>query len=112
MAKVVDSLVMARRPEMGEEKVWTREELKEIAHNLALLSVQGVREFYERAYRECVQTRKVAQCVDALLTISPASEADACRSAFAALTTLARRAFGDTSHELYARPRADVSFVA
>jgi hypothetical protein len=50
---VVDSLVMARRPEMGEEKVWTREELKEIAHNLALLSVQGVREFYERAYREC-----------------------------------------------------------
>ena len=53
MAKVVDSLVMARRPEMGEEKVWTREELKEITHNLALLSVQGVREFYERAYREC-----------------------------------------------------------
>lgn len=44
---------MARRPELGHEKIWTRDELKEIAHNLALLSVQGVREFYERAYREC-----------------------------------------------------------
>jgi hypothetical protein len=45
--------LMARRPEFGEEKIWTREELKEIAHNLALLSVQGVRDFYDRAYREC-----------------------------------------------------------
>ena len=44
---------MARRPELGEEKIWTSEELKEIARNLALLSAQGVREFYERAYREC-----------------------------------------------------------
>jgi len=44
---------MVRRPDLGEEKIWTREELKEIAHNLALLSVNGVREFYERAYREC-----------------------------------------------------------
>lgn len=46
-------LLMARRPEFGQEKIWTREELKEITRNLALLSVQGVREFYERAYREC-----------------------------------------------------------
>ena len=45
--------IVARRPEPGQEKIWTREELKEIAHNLALLSVQGVRDFYERAYREC-----------------------------------------------------------
>jgi hypothetical protein len=44
---------MARRPDLGEEKFWTREDLKGIAHNLALLSVQGVRDFYERAYREC-----------------------------------------------------------
>jgi hypothetical protein len=36
-----------------QEKIWTEQELKEIARNLALLSVQGVREFYERAYREC-----------------------------------------------------------
>jgi len=44
---------MARRPDLGQEKIWTREELRDIAHNLALLSVNGVREFYERAYREC-----------------------------------------------------------
>jgi hypothetical protein len=44
---------MPRRPEFGKEKIWTEQELKEIARNLALLSAQGVREFYERAYREC-----------------------------------------------------------
>jgi len=45
---------MARRPEIGkEEGIWTREDLKEITHNLSLLSEHGVREFYERAYREC-----------------------------------------------------------
>lgn len=53
IAKVVHSCIMARRPDFGEEKVWTTQELKEITHNLALLSIQGVREFYERAYREC-----------------------------------------------------------
>jgi len=46
--------VMARRPEIGKkEEVWSREDLKEIMHNLSLLSEHGVREFYERAYREC-----------------------------------------------------------
>lgn len=45
---------MARRPEIGKkEEVWNREDLKEILHNLSLLSEHGVREFYERAYREC-----------------------------------------------------------
>ena len=45
---------MARRPDFGKkEPVWSSEELKEIAHNLALLSEHGVREFYQRAYREC-----------------------------------------------------------
>jgi hypothetical protein len=45
---------MARRPEIGKaEAIWTREDLKEITHNLSLLSEHGVREFYERAYREC-----------------------------------------------------------
>ena len=44
---------MARRPEIGKrEEVWTEEDLKEIMHNLALLSESGVREFYQRAYRE------------------------------------------------------------
>ena len=45
---------MARRPEIGrKEQIWTREDLREIMHNLSLLSEHGVREFYERAYREC-----------------------------------------------------------
>lgn len=45
---------MARRPDPGKkEQFWTREDLNEIAHNLSLLSEHGVREFYDRAYREC-----------------------------------------------------------
>ena len=46
--------VMARRPDSGtKEEIWTRQDLKEIMRNLSLLSEPGVREFYERAYREC-----------------------------------------------------------
>ena len=45
---------MARRPDLGKsEAIWTSEDLKEIMHNLSLLSEHGVREFYQRAYREC-----------------------------------------------------------
>jgi PP-loop superfamily ATP-utilizing enzyme len=45
---------MARRPQIGKrEEIWSREDLKEIMHNLSLLSEHGVREFYQRAYREC-----------------------------------------------------------
>jgi hypothetical protein len=45
---------MARRPELGKPtESWTREDLQEIMHNLSLLSEHGVREFYQRAYREC-----------------------------------------------------------
>jgi hypothetical protein len=46
--------VMARRPDFGrKEEIWTREELNEIARNLAVLSEPAVREVYQRAYREC-----------------------------------------------------------
>jgi hypothetical protein len=45
---------MARRPDFGKkEEVWTREELEEIARNLAVLSEPAVLEVYRRAYREC-----------------------------------------------------------
>jgi len=45
---------MARRPDLGKgEEVWTRKDLDEMQHNLSLLSEQGAREFYQRAYREC-----------------------------------------------------------
>jgi hypothetical protein len=45
---------MARRPDFGKgERIWSREDLKEIGRNLAVLSEHGVREFYQRAHREC-----------------------------------------------------------
>lgn len=45
---------MARRPDSGNrEEIWMHAELQQIAHTLSLLSEHGVREFYERAYREC-----------------------------------------------------------
>ena len=51
---MIYSTVMARRPDSGtKEEIWTRGDLKEIMRNLSLLSEHGVREFYERAYREC-----------------------------------------------------------
>jgi hypothetical protein len=48
------SSFMARRPEFGNnEEVWSREDLKEITRNLAVLSEPAVREVYQRAYHEC-----------------------------------------------------------
>jgi hypothetical protein len=45
---------MARRPDPGKkEEIWTRKDLDEMLHNLSLLSEHGVREFYQRAYRQC-----------------------------------------------------------
>jgi hypothetical protein len=63
---------MARRPEIGKrEEVWSRDDLKEIMRNLALLSEHGVREFYQRAYRECAiinsQTFPPARAVQELV---------------------------------------------
>ena len=49
---------MARRPDFGVERIWSREELKEIGANLARMGMTGVREFYERAYRECRMTSR------------------------------------------------------
>jgi hypothetical protein len=45
---------MARRPDFRKrDEPWTREDLKEIVRNLAVLSEPAVREVYQRAYREC-----------------------------------------------------------
>lgn len=53
-AKLLQCCVMARQPDFGKEReAWTEDDLKEIMHNLSLLSEHGVREFYQRAYREC-----------------------------------------------------------
>ena len=45
---------MARRPELRrQEDVLSRDDLKELAHNLSLLSEPAVQDFYQSAYREC-----------------------------------------------------------
>jgi hypothetical protein len=63
---------MARRPDPGKkEETWTRKDLDQILHNLSLLSEHGVREFYQRAYRECAiinsQTFPPARAVQELV---------------------------------------------
>jgi hypothetical protein len=64
---------VARRPQVGKkEEIWSRDDLKEITRNLALLSEGGVREFYQRAYRECAiingSTFPPARAVQELVT--------------------------------------------
>lgn len=64
---------MARRPDFGKrEEAWTREDLAEIVRNLAVLSEPAVREFYQRAYRECAiinsRTFPPARAVQELVT--------------------------------------------
>ena len=45
---------MARRPELRTQaEILSRDDLKELAHNLSLLSEPAVRDFYQSAYREC-----------------------------------------------------------
>jgi hypothetical protein len=44
---------MARRPDRGKTEMLSEDELQELRHNLAHLSVTAVRDFYERAYGDC-----------------------------------------------------------
>ena len=44
---------MARRPDFSNEEFFSREELVEMGRNLSLMSEHAVREFYQRAYRDC-----------------------------------------------------------
>ena len=44
---------MARRPNDEPTEILSEKDLKELRHNLAHLSVTAVRDFYERAYRDC-----------------------------------------------------------
>jgi hypothetical protein len=49
---------MARRPDLRPEEILSRDDLKALANNLAHLSLEGVRGFYERAYQECRITNR------------------------------------------------------
>jgi hypothetical protein len=53
MANAVEFPAMARRPDKREAEMLSEDNLKEIRHNLAHLSLPAVREFYEQAYRDC-----------------------------------------------------------
>jgi len=44
---------MARRPDPREVEILSQENLAELRHNLAHLSLSSVREFYERAHQDC-----------------------------------------------------------
>jgi hypothetical protein len=44
---------MARRPDRRETEMLSEENLKELRHNLAHLSLPAVRSYYEQAYQDC-----------------------------------------------------------
>ncbi|MGB8989335.1 MAG: hypothetical protein WCC37_22245 [Candidatus Sulfotelmatobacter sp.] len=44
---------MARRLDHKKAEVLSEDDLKQLRHNLAPLSVGAVRDFYDRAYRDC-----------------------------------------------------------
>jgi hypothetical protein len=44
---------MARRPDREKVEMLSEQDLKELRHNLAHLSLGAVRDFYEAAYRDC-----------------------------------------------------------
>jgi hypothetical protein len=49
-----DSIVrMARRPDHKKAEVLSEDDLKQLRHNLAHLSIGAVRDFYDQAYRDC-----------------------------------------------------------
>lgn len=46
-------IAMARRPDSSKPEIYTEQDLKELRYNLAHLSVDAVRRFYDRAYSDC-----------------------------------------------------------
>jgi hypothetical protein len=50
-AKSVNCFRMSRRPDPREVEMLTKENLAELRHNLAHLSLHAVREFYDRAHQ-------------------------------------------------------------
>jgi hypothetical protein len=53
MANMLESCSVARRPNLDKPEILSQKDLEELRHNLAHLSITAVREFYERAYRDC-----------------------------------------------------------
>jgi hypothetical protein len=53
IANMLGSLPVARHPDRENAEILSEKDLKELRHSLAHLSVTAVRDFYERAYRDC-----------------------------------------------------------
>jgi hypothetical protein len=53
IANLLQLSAMARRPDREKTDVLSEKDLNELRYNLEHLSVGAVREFYERAYRDC-----------------------------------------------------------
>ena len=52
-ANMIRFVAMARRPDRDKTDILSAEDLKQLRHNLAHLSVSGVRDLYERTYQDC-----------------------------------------------------------
>jgi len=52
-ANLLESAVMARRPDPVMQEVLTVKDLRELQRHLSLLSASHVKEFYNQAHREC-----------------------------------------------------------
>lgn len=50
---MLGSLAIARRPNRDQAEILSEKDLKELRHNLAHLSIQAERDFYDQAYRDC-----------------------------------------------------------
>ena len=50
---MLSSFTMARHPNDEPPEMLSENDLKQLRHNLAHLSVTAVRDFYEQAYRDC-----------------------------------------------------------
>jgi hypothetical protein len=50
---MLESSVMARRPDRKQGEVLSEKDIQELRHNLAHLSIDAVRRFYETAHRDC-----------------------------------------------------------
>ena len=44
---------MARRPNFEKTEIYTQKDLDELRYNLAHLSIDAVRRFYDRAHEDC-----------------------------------------------------------
>lgn len=53
LVKMLECFTMAGRPDSEKREVFTMRDLDELRYNLAHLSVDAVRRFYERAHGDC-----------------------------------------------------------